>query len=247
MEREFRGFARVDTLDTDTVPAQSGIGTFTLDPGDGRRRVRAAAGVDAHLVSHRRLLRPRRHRRAPGRASTTRATRKAPRLATTILPSATSAEELREACRALRGRVLREEVYAQDGTPAAVNPYTTREHRYQVDLLQPASASSYGSFYAVGARDRRLPLRARPRRPARRARSDAGDRRLRKRDHAKRPSAIRGAHRHTPSRARPGSATAKHDFTNVAGRSRTGTGSGLPVETRDYQLTGVAAGSERTV
>ena len=32
VEREFRGFARVDTLDTDTLPAASGIGTFTSDP-----------------------------------------------------------------------------------------------------------------------------------------------------------------------------------------------------------------------
>ncbi len=46
-------------------------------------------------------------------------------LGLTILPAETSAEELREACRALRGRILREEIYADDETPAAVNPYVT--------------------------------------------------------------------------------------------------------------------------
>ncbi|HET8642367.1 MAG TPA: SpvB/TcaC N-terminal domain-containing protein, partial [Pseudonocardiaceae bacterium] len=52
--------------------------------------------------------------------------------------SGLSAQELREACRALRGRVLREEVYADDGTPQAVLPYAVTSHEYATRLLRPA-------------------------------------------------------------------------------------------------------------
>ena len=65
VEREFRGFARVDALDADSVPAASGIGTFTSTPG-ATETIRAAAGLDAHLVSHRRLLRRADIAGAPG-------------------------------------------------------------------------------------------------------------------------------------------------------------------------------------
>jgi len=57
---------------------------------------------------------------------------------------------MREACRALRGRVLHTEVYLcpLDGSCSAADPYAVTEHRYQVCLLQPPAAASYGSFYA---------------------------------------------------------------------------------------------------
>jgi RHS repeat-associated protein len=47
-----------------------------------------------------------------------------------------SAIELREATRALKGRTLRLEVFADDGTPAAVLPYAVTETTYQVRCLQ---------------------------------------------------------------------------------------------------------------
>jgi RHS repeat-associated protein len=53
------------------------------------------------------------------------------------LPWTLSAEERREACRALRGSVLREEIYALDGTEAAGRPYRVAERNYTVELLQP--------------------------------------------------------------------------------------------------------------
>jgi RHS repeat-associated protein len=57
-----------------------------------------------------------------------------------------SGEEMREACRALRGSMLRQEVYALDGTPAADRPYTTAEHNYTLEMLQPQEPNPYAVF-----------------------------------------------------------------------------------------------------
>jgi RHS repeat-associated protein len=147
VEREFRGFARVDSLDTDALPAESGIGTFTSTPAisDGefalapvwtRTWYHTGAFVHGQDIADRLA------------AEFWALDPDAQRLSPTILPAAASAEELREACRGLRGHALREEVYALDGTPESLNPYATTEHRYQVDLLQPPTEVSYGAFFA---------------------------------------------------------------------------------------------------
>ncbi|KAH7109097.1 insecticidal toxin complex protein [Dendryphion nanum] len=54
------------------------------------------------------------------------------------IPHALSASELREASRALRGSVLRTEVYSIDGSANSANPYIISENRFAVDLLQPS-------------------------------------------------------------------------------------------------------------
>ena len=53
-----------------------------------------------------------------------------------VLPLGLSAEEEREACRALKGRVLRQEVYTEDATPQSVHPYAVTEHRYALGTVQ---------------------------------------------------------------------------------------------------------------
>ena len=55
-------------------------------------------------------------------------------------PWTLSEDEQREAYRALKGSVLRQEVYADDGTERADRPYTTSERSYTLELLQPRSA-----------------------------------------------------------------------------------------------------------
>jgi RHS repeat-associated protein len=150
VEREFRGFARVDTLDTDTMPADSGIGTFTREPptdstGENfdlppvytRTWYDTGAYIDgAHIAG---LLTGEYWSGDPH----------APQLQPTILPDDAQPEQLREACRALRGHVLRQEIYALDGSPQAANPYTTTENRYQVNRLQPPTPTTFGdnAFY----------------------------------------------------------------------------------------------------
>ena len=56
----------------------------------------------------------------------------------TVLPPGLSIDEEADACRALKGRVLRREVYADDGSPARAHPYTVSERSYTVRPLQPA-------------------------------------------------------------------------------------------------------------
>jgi RHS repeat-associated protein len=59
-----------------------------------------------------------------------------------------SAEEQRQACRALKGRLLRQEVYAEDGSAQAEHPYLVSEHAYRIRSLQPAREGQYAVFFA---------------------------------------------------------------------------------------------------
>lgn len=67
-------------------------------------------------------------------------------LADTLLPLNLSAEEKREACRALKGQMLRQEVYAEDRTEQAKLPYTVTENSYDIQCLQPKNEGTYGVF-----------------------------------------------------------------------------------------------------
>ena len=73
---------------------------------------------------------------------------------TILLPDGTriaydlSGEEMREACRALRGSILRQEVYALDGTDASDRPYSVSERNYTIEVFQPQGPNRYGVFFA---------------------------------------------------------------------------------------------------
>ena len=55
---------------------------------------------------------------------------------------------LRDAVRALRGSVLRTELYAPDGTDRADRPYHVGEKTYAVDALEPTAPERSGVFFA---------------------------------------------------------------------------------------------------
>src|SRR4029453_15703263 len=69
----------------------------------------------------------------------------------TILPSNLGAEEEREACRALKGAMLRQEVYALDGTgkedEKETFPYTVTEQNFTIELLQPQASNRHAVFF----------------------------------------------------------------------------------------------------
>jgi hypothetical protein len=65
----------------------------------------------------------------------------------TVLPEGLSVEEEREACRALKGSMLRQEVYALDGTPKAVHPYTVTEQNFTIQRLQPRDGNRHAVFF----------------------------------------------------------------------------------------------------
>ena len=69
--------------------------------------------------------------------------------------------DLREACRALKGSILRQEVYAEDKTHKSPHPYTVSERNYTIELLQPYESGNRHAVFFVHARetiDYHLPL-----------------------------------------------------------------------------------------
>ena len=237
VEREFRGFARVETLDSETLPAQSGIGEFTSTPQTSEEEF-LLPPVWTRTWYHTGAFFERADIAARLAAEYYAGDPHGPRLAGTILPSDTDGQELREACRALRGRVLREEVYAQDGTPNAVNPYATREHRYEVDRLQPATAGCYGSFYAWQREHLLCDYERDPSDPR-----VAHELSLAIDQYGNLTRSASAAYpRRTPAYPEQAATWLRYresEVANVAGEAdwyRLG----LPVETREYQLTGIA-------
>lgn len=71
----------------------------------------------------------------------------APLLPDTTLPSKLTAPEEREAYRALNGKILRQEIYAQDVSPHSSDPYSVTEHTYAISRIQPLLDNPYGVFY----------------------------------------------------------------------------------------------------
>src|SRR5262245_25209192 len=65
----------------------------------------------------------------------------------TELPVGLTAEEEREACRALKGAMLRQEVYALDGTDRAEHPYTVTEQNFTIRMVQPRGANRHAVFF----------------------------------------------------------------------------------------------------
>lgn len=59
------------------------------------------------------------------------------------IPWNLSPEELAEAHRALKGSVLRQEVYALDGGEASDRPYSVSERNYTIELLQPREVNRH--------------------------------------------------------------------------------------------------------
>ncbi len=160
VDREFRGFGRVDQLDTEEFGAlnasQELLPAANIDESShvppvltrswfhtgvylGRERVsRFFAGLaDESDVGE--------YYREPG-LTDAQAARLL--LADTILPSGLTVAEEREACRALKGSMLRQEVYALDGTPREIHPYTVTEQNFTIEVVQPKDENRHGVFFA---------------------------------------------------------------------------------------------------
>jgi RHS repeat-associated protein len=62
------------------------------------------------------------------------------------VPWELTTEEMREACRALKGAVIRREIYALDGTDDEDRPYSATEQNYAIELLQPQGDDKHAVF-----------------------------------------------------------------------------------------------------
>lgn len=128
-EREFRGFARVEQWD-----AESFAGELDLPPVRTVTWFHTGAWLD-------------RERLELGLAREYYADDpQAPLLPDTRLPAGLTVLEEREAARAMRGQVLRQEIYAEDGIPQSAHPYSTSERSYQVRLIQHAVGGQHAVF-----------------------------------------------------------------------------------------------------
>lgn len=159
-EREFRGFGQVEQWDTEEFAALNASADFpdatNIDAAShvppvltrswfhtglylGRDRVSSffAGLLDATDKGE--------YYREPG---LTDAQAAALLLADTNLPPGLGVEDEREACRALKGSMLRQEIYALDGTAKEPHPYSVLEQNFTVACLQPRAANRYGVFLA---------------------------------------------------------------------------------------------------
>jgi RHS repeat-associated protein len=72
-------------------------------------------------------------------------------LTDTLLPIGLTADEEREACRAIKGAMLRQEVYALDGTGTidypAGHPYTVTEQSFSIGVVQKRAINRHAVFF----------------------------------------------------------------------------------------------------
>lgn len=158
IEREFRGFGRVDQWDTEELGLLTESGAL---PAYGN--VDAASYVPPVLTRswyHTGISLGRDHvsdffaglldagdageyYREPGLKDVAARERLLP---DSTLPTDLSAAEEPEACRALKGLLLRREVYGLDGGDRAGHPYVVSEANYAVRLLQRRGGNHAGVF-----------------------------------------------------------------------------------------------------
>ncbi|MFT3775410.1 MAG: toxin TcdB middle/C-terminal domain-containing protein [Minicystis sp.] len=133
VEREFRGFGMVEQWDTESWSAFSGKGDLPANADEELHQPPVYTKTWFHTGAFQ-----------AGKKITQRyeteywsGDEDAVLLPDTILPSGLSAPEAREACRALKGQILRQETYAQDGSDAEDRPYLVSERNYDVRRVQP--------------------------------------------------------------------------------------------------------------
>lgn len=129
-ERELHGFARVEQWDTESfegdldIPPVRTVTWFHTGAWLERERLELALAKEYYQQDS-----------------------LAPLLPDSILPAGLSVREEREAARALRGQILRQEIYAEDGLAESAHPYSASERSYQIRLLQHAEGAQHAVFF----------------------------------------------------------------------------------------------------
>jgi RHS repeat-associated protein len=158
-EREFRGFGMVEQFDTEQFAALSHSETFPL--GDNVAAESHVPPVHTKTWFHTGVYLGKEHvsdffagllnatdpgeyYREPG---LTDAEARALLLPDTRLPTGLTLDEEREACRSLKGAMLRQEVYALDGSNKQPHPYSVSEQTFSIRTLQPKGRNRHGVFF----------------------------------------------------------------------------------------------------
>lgn len=151
-EREFRGFGLVEQFDTETydISAQDANAVAAGDniaaashvpPLHTRTWYHTGAHADRDHIS---TLYAADYYREPGQPDSDAIAQWLP---DTVLPPGLTAAEEVEACRALKGSILRQEVYADDGSVEAPHPYHVSERNYTVEAVQARGANPHAVFF----------------------------------------------------------------------------------------------------
>jgi len=136
VEREFRGFAYVEHRSDESV-----IGAFDLPPVVTKTWFHTGALLQGSTLEA--------YFKNPANKEYFTGDPQAVFLPDTLLPPEDlSTGEIREACRALKGSILRQEVYADDGSAKAQLPYSVSERSYQMRLVQPRGPNHNASFFS---------------------------------------------------------------------------------------------------
>jgi len=158
-EREFRGFGMVEQWDTEEYAALTQSQNFPtgdnikesshVPPVLTRTWFHTGAYIDRSHISNffAGLLDANdigEYYREPG---LTDARARQLLLDDTVLPNDLTIEEECEACRALKGSMLRQEVYALDGTDKEPLPYTVTEQNFTIRCLQSKADNRHGVFF----------------------------------------------------------------------------------------------------
>ena len=157
-EREFRGFGMVEQWDTEELAALTATGALSdatnideashVPPVVTRTWFHTGAYVEGNRIS--RQFEDEYYRESDasqGLEGLTDAEMRALLLDDTLLPAALPPAELREACRALKGSMLRQEIYAIDGTEEADRPYHVSERSFTIEQLQPHGQNRHAVFF----------------------------------------------------------------------------------------------------
>lgn len=152
VEREFRGFGMVEQWDTEEIGVleegefQDAVNidaTSYVPPVLTKTWFHTGAYLEGGKISRQF---EHEYYREP---NLTEAEYEAMLLPDTLLPSTDlTAQEEREACRVLKGSVLRQEIYAMDGTEKNDLPYSVSERNYTIECLQPLDGNRHVVFFA---------------------------------------------------------------------------------------------------
>ena len=135
VEREFRGFAHVEQRDAEFV-----AGDFDLPPVVTKTWFHNGAFLEEGKLEA--------YFKDPANQEFFTGDAQAAFLPDTDLPPDISFDEMREAARALKGNILRQEVYADDGSAKASLPYSVSERSYKLTCLQRQGPNRHAVFFS---------------------------------------------------------------------------------------------------
>lgn len=163
-EREFRGFGRVDQLDTEYFDDFAGAGLhedsslfdndgqgFYVPPVETRSWYHTGIYFDAdRYIDHQELTQQYQREYYTGDSTAfVLGPHEFEQIDGVVGPGPGPGPYPHEAFRGLRGSLLRTEVYARDGGGKSVHPYTVTENRYRVTTLQPKGANSHAVYLST--------------------------------------------------------------------------------------------------